>query len=149
MMQSRSSSVLKSISLALEGTGFDRDHGRIDQSANSLNFSTSRRRSRTNPICDVKIVRGYAVAELSPELSVPESYPCFAKERRLIGNSSGSSSSPSYKTWLLHTQKSMTHCRVPSQPSVRARARNERSLFHSIVRRVRVEERQRLHTTFT
>ncbi|GBP47598.1 hypothetical protein EVAR_30312_1 [Eumeta japonica] len=28
----------------------------------------------------------------------------------------------------------MTHCRVPSEPSARARARNERSLFHSIGR---------------
>ncbi|GBP20978.1 hypothetical protein EVAR_9549_1 [Eumeta japonica] len=28
----------------------------------------------------------------------------------------------------------MTHCRVPPEPSVRARARNERSLFHSVGR---------------
>ncbi|GBP27370.1 hypothetical protein EVAR_18847_1 [Eumeta japonica] len=39
----------------------------------------------------------------------------------------------------------MTHCRVPPEPSVRARARNERCLFHSIGRCVRVEERQRPH----
>ncbi|GBP65531.1 hypothetical protein EVAR_98152_1 [Eumeta japonica] len=43
----------------------------------------------------------------------------------------------------------MTHCRVPPEPSVRARERNERSLFHSIGRCVRVEERQRPHTTYT
>ncbi|GBP51664.1 hypothetical protein EVAR_48287_1 [Eumeta japonica] len=43
----------------------------------------------------------------------------------------------------------MTHCRVPPEPSVRARARNESSLFHSIGRCVRVEERQRPHTTYT
>ncbi|GBP74158.1 hypothetical protein EVAR_53348_1 [Eumeta japonica] len=43
----------------------------------------------------------------------------------------------------------MTHCPVPPEPSVRARARNERSLFHSIGRCVRVEERQRPHTTCT
>ncbi|GBP55786.1 hypothetical protein EVAR_50202_1 [Eumeta japonica] len=43
----------------------------------------------------------------------------------------------------------MIHCRVPPEPSVRARARNERSLFHSIGRCVRVEERQRPHTTYT
>ncbi|GBP62020.1 hypothetical protein EVAR_46049_1 [Eumeta japonica] len=49
----------------------------------------------------------------------------------------------------LHARKSMTHCRVPPEPSVRARARNERSLFHSIDRCVRVEERQRPHTTYT
>ncbi|GBP05294.1 hypothetical protein EVAR_76739_1 [Eumeta japonica] len=53
---------------------------------------------------------------------------------------------------LMHagcTQKSMSHCRVPPEPSVRARARNERSLFHSIDRCVREEERQRPHTTYT
>ncbi|GBP08397.1 hypothetical protein EVAR_77104_1 [Eumeta japonica] len=43
----------------------------------------------------------------------------------------------------------MTHCRVPLVPSVRARARNKRSLFHSIGRCVRVEEKQRPHTTYT
>ncbi|GBP37527.1 hypothetical protein EVAR_28779_1 [Eumeta japonica] len=43
----------------------------------------------------------------------------------------------------------MTHCRVPPEPSVRARARNERSLFHSIGQCVRIEERQRPHTTYT
>ncbi|GBP75245.1 hypothetical protein EVAR_45444_1 [Eumeta japonica] len=43
----------------------------------------------------------------------------------------------------------MTHCRVPPEPSVRARARNERSLFHSIGRCDRVEERQRPHATYT
>ncbi|GBP27201.1 hypothetical protein EVAR_15974_1 [Eumeta japonica] len=37
----------------------------------------------------------------------------------------------------------MTHCLVPPEPSARARARNQRSLFHSIGRCVRVEERQR------
>ncbi|GBP70394.1 hypothetical protein EVAR_45661_1 [Eumeta japonica] len=42
----------------------------------------------------------------------------------------------------------MTHCRVPPEPSVQARARNERPLFHSMGRCVRVEERQRLHTTY-
>ncbi|GBP94359.1 Immediate early response 3-interacting protein 1 [Eumeta japonica] len=36
----------------------------------------------------------------------------------------------------------MTHCRVPPEPSVRARARNERFLFHSIGRCVRVRERE-------
>ncbi|GBP35922.1 Protein pellino [Eumeta japonica] len=46
-------------------------------------------------------------------------------------------------------RKSMTHCRVPLEPSVRARVRNELSLFHSIGRCVRVEERQRPHTTYT
>ncbi|GBP60728.1 hypothetical protein EVAR_47466_1 [Eumeta japonica] len=40
----------------------------------------------------------------------------------------------------------MTHCRVPSDSSVRARARNERSVFHSMGRCVRVEKRQRPHT---
>ncbi|GBP48232.1 hypothetical protein EVAR_96821_1 [Eumeta japonica] len=35
----------------------------------------------------------------------------------------------------------MTHCRVPLEPSVRARARTERSLFHSIGRCDQVEER--------
>ncbi|GBP41488.1 hypothetical protein EVAR_24406_1 [Eumeta japonica] len=43
----------------------------------------------------------------------------------------------------------MSHCRVPPEPSVRARAWNERSLFHSIGRCVRVEERQRPHTPYT
>ncbi|GBP26525.1 hypothetical protein EVAR_86027_1 [Eumeta japonica] len=43
----------------------------------------------------------------------------------------------------------MTHCRVPPELSVRARARNERFLFDSIGRCVRVEERQRPHTTYT
>ncbi|GBP47076.1 hypothetical protein EVAR_29679_1 [Eumeta japonica] len=43
----------------------------------------------------------------------------------------------------------MTHCHVPPEPSVRARARNERFLFHPIGRCVRVEERQRPHTTYT
>ncbi|GBP55386.1 hypothetical protein EVAR_45708_1 [Eumeta japonica] len=43
----------------------------------------------------------------------------------------------------------MTHCRVPSEPSVPVRARNKRSLFHSIGRCVREEERQRPHTTYT
>ncbi|GBO98345.1 hypothetical protein EVAR_24_1 [Eumeta japonica] len=43
----------------------------------------------------------------------------------------------------------MTHCRVPPEPSVRVRAQNERSLFHSISRCVLVEERQRPHTTYT
>ncbi|GBP21282.1 hypothetical protein EVAR_11677_1 [Eumeta japonica] len=43
----------------------------------------------------------------------------------------------------------MTHCRVPPGPSVRARAWNERSFFHSMGRCVRVEERQRPHTTYT
>ncbi|GBP65118.1 hypothetical protein EVAR_5264_1 [Eumeta japonica] len=59
----------------------------------------------------------------------------------------------------------MTHCRVPPEPSVRARARDKRlrgtigksvrlmthlSLIHSIGRCVRVEEeRQRQHTTYT
>ncbi|GBP70924.1 hypothetical protein EVAR_97771_1 [Eumeta japonica] len=33
----------------------------------------------------------------------------------------------------------MTHCRVPPEPSARARARNERFLFHSIGRCVRIE----------
>ncbi|GBP24806.1 hypothetical protein EVAR_14139_1 [Eumeta japonica] len=49
----------------------------------------------------------------------------------------------------LHAQKSVTHYPVPPEPSARARARNERSLFHSIGRCVRVEERQRPHTTYT
>ncbi|GBP67742.1 hypothetical protein EVAR_40513_1 [Eumeta japonica] len=48
-----------------------------------------------------------------------------------------------------YTGKSMTHCRVPPEPSVRARARNERYLFHSIGRCVQEEERQRPHTTHT
>ncbi|GBP83587.1 Transmembrane protein 181 [Eumeta japonica] len=43
----------------------------------------------------------------------------------------------------------MTHCRVPPEPSARARARNKRSLFHSIGRCVRVEERQQPNTTYT
>ncbi|GBP35042.1 hypothetical protein EVAR_75245_1 [Eumeta japonica] len=43
----------------------------------------------------------------------------------------------------------MTHCRVPPEPSVRARAQIERSLCHSVDRCVRVEERQRPHTTYT
>ncbi|GBP62860.1 hypothetical protein EVAR_44715_1 [Eumeta japonica] len=38
---------------------------------------------------------------------------------------------------------------VPPEPSVRARTQNVRSLFHSIGRCVRVEERQRPHTTYT
>ncbi|GBP75377.1 hypothetical protein EVAR_34743_1 [Eumeta japonica] len=42
----------------------------------------------------------------------------------------------------------MTLCRVPSEPSARARAWDERSLFHSIGPFVRVEERQRPHTTY-
>ncbi|GBP90869.1 Sphingomyelin phosphodiesterase 4 [Eumeta japonica] len=46
-------------------------------------------------------------------------------------------------------KKSMTHCRAPPEPSERAMARNERFLFHSIGRCVRVEERQRPHTTYT
>ncbi|GBP69739.1 hypothetical protein EVAR_48766_1 [Eumeta japonica] len=45
-------------------------------------------------------------------------------------------------------EKSMT-CRVPPEPSVRVKSRNERFLFHSIGRCVRVEERQRPHTTYT
>ncbi|GBP17807.1 Probable protein phosphatase 2C T23F11.1 [Eumeta japonica] len=49
----------------------------------------------------------------------------------------------------LHARKSMSHCRIPPEPSVRARTRNERSLFNSIGRCVRVEERQRPHTTYT
>ncbi|GBP16858.1 hypothetical protein EVAR_13238_1 [Eumeta japonica] len=49
----------------------------------------------------------------------------------------------------LRARKSMTHCRVPPEPSVRARPRNERPLFHSIGRFVRVEERQQPHTTYT
>ncbi|GBP67443.1 hypothetical protein EVAR_49337_1 [Eumeta japonica] len=43
----------------------------------------------------------------------------------------------------------MTHYRVPPKPSVRAKVQNERSLFHAIGRCVRVEERQRPHTTYT
>ncbi|GBP19672.1 hypothetical protein EVAR_75644_1 [Eumeta japonica] len=43
----------------------------------------------------------------------------------------------------------MTHCHVPPEPSVRAKARNKRSLFYSIGRCVRVEERQQPHTTYT
>ncbi|GBP63686.1 hypothetical protein EVAR_82046_1 [Eumeta japonica] len=50
---------------------------------------------------------------------------------------------------IFTAQKSMTHCRVPPEPSARARALNERPLFHSIGRCVRVEERQRPHTTYT
>ncbi|GBP10448.1 hypothetical protein EVAR_76315_1 [Eumeta japonica] len=46
-------------------------------------------------------------------------------------------------------EKALLICRVTSEPSVRARARNERSLFHSIGRCVREEERQRPHTTYT
>ncbi|GBP96170.1 hypothetical protein EVAR_98226_1 [Eumeta japonica] len=44
--------------------------------------------------------------------------------------------------------KSMTHCRVPPEPSVSERARNERSLpLHRPMRPSR--KRQRPHTTYT
>ncbi|GBP20215.1 hypothetical protein EVAR_82088_1 [Eumeta japonica] len=68
---------------------------------------------------------------MQPHAAISLHYPSTAHERRL------------------DARKSMTHCRVPHEPRVRARARNERPLFHSIGRCVRVEKSQRPHTTYT